>query len=59
MLYLIALSAIGAQQAAATVETVESIEQLLGYVATYPDNDVLFRASDMILTVQADAGFLN
>ena len=36
---LVALSAIGAQQAAATEETTATIEQLLDYVATYPDDD--------------------
>ena len=39
---LVALSAIGAQQAAATVETEESIEQLLDYFATYSDDGILF-----------------
>ena len=56
---LSALSAIGAQQAAATEETKDAIEQLLDYVATYPDDGVLFRKSDMILAAHADAGFLN
>ena len=36
---LVALSAIEAQQAAETEDTEEAIEQLLDYVATYP-NDV-------------------
>ena len=35
---LVALSAIGSQQAAATDETAEAIEQLLDYVATYPND---------------------
>ena len=56
---LVALSAIGAQQAAATEDTVSAIEQLLDYVATYPDDGILFRKSDMILAVHANAGFLN
>ena len=56
---LATLSAIGAQQAAATEETVEAIEQLLDYVATYPNNGIIFRKSDMILAAHADAGFLN
>ena len=38
-------SAIGAQQAAATEETAEAIEQLLDYVATYPNDGILFRKS--------------
>ena len=56
---LVALSAIGAQQAAATEDTVEAIEQLLYYVATYPDDGILFRKRYMILAARADAGFLN
>ena len=39
---LLALSAIGSNQEAGSVETVETIEQLLDYVATYPDDGILF-----------------
>ena len=56
---LVELSAIGAQQAAATEDTAKAIEQLLDYVATYPNDGILFRKSDMILAAHADAGFLN
>ena len=56
---LVALSAIGAQQSSATEETAAAIEQLLDYVATYPDDGIIFRKSDMILAAHADAGFLN
>ena len=56
---LVALGAIGAQQAAATEDTAEAIEQLLDYVATYPNDGILFRKRDMILAAHADAGFLN
>ena len=56
---LVALSAIGAQQAAATENTAAEIEQLLDYVATYPNDGILFRKNDMILAAHADAGFLN
>ena len=52
-------SAIGAQQAAATEETKDAIEQLLDYVATYLDDGIIFRKSDMILAAHVDAGFLN
>ena len=55
---IVSLSAIGSQKAASTVETSEAIEQLLNYVATYPDNGIIFLASDMILAAHADAGFL-
>ena len=39
---LVALSAIGSQQASATEETAEEIEQLLYYVATYPNDGIHF-----------------
>ena len=55
---LVASSGIGAQQASATEETKDAIEQLLDYVATYPDDSILFRKSDMILAAHAYAGFL-
>ena len=51
---LLSLIEIGAQQAAATEETVELIEQLLKYVATYPDNGILFRKRDVILAEHTD-----
>ena len=54
-----ALGAIGSQQAAATEDTAAAIEQLLDYVATYPNVGILFRKSDMILAAHADAGLLN
>ena len=50
---LVALSSIGDQQAAATEETKDAIENLLDYVATYPDDGILFRKSDMILSAHA------
>ena len=56
---LVALSAVGSQQSEATEETADVIEQLLDYVATYPDNGILFRKSDTILAAHVDAGFLN
>ena len=56
---LVALSAIAAQQAAATEDTAAAIEQLLDYVATYPNDGILFRKIHMILAAHADAVFLN
>ena len=56
---LVALIAIGAQQAAETEETEAAIEQLLDYVATYPNDGILFIKNDMILAAHADEGFLN
>ena len=37
----------------------DAIEQLLNYVAAYPDDGILFLKSDMILAAHSDAGFLN
>ena len=56
---LVPLSAIGPQKVAEKEETKYAIEQLLDYVATYPDDGILFRKSDMILAAHVDAGFLN
>ena len=56
---LVTLSAIGTQQSAETEDIAASIEQLLDYVATYPNDGILFRKSDMILAAHADAGFLD
>ena len=56
---LAALSAIGAQQASATEDTAAAIEKLIDYVATYPNDGILFRKSDTILVAHADARFLN
>ena len=39
---LVVLSSIGAQQAKTTKEIEASIEQLINYVATYPNDGILF-----------------
>ena len=54
---MVAMSAIGSQQAAATEDTAAAVEQILDYVATYPNDGILFKKSDMILAAHADAGF--
>ena len=56
---LVALSAIGDQQSAATEDTAAAIDKLLDYVATYPNDGILFRKSDMVLEAHAYSGFLN
>ena len=56
---LVVLSAIGAQKSKATEETAAAIEQLLDYVATYPNYGILFRAINMMLAAHSNAGFLN
>lgn len=56
---LVALSAIGSQQASATEATMDAVNQLLDYVATYPNDGITYRASDMVLAAHSDAGFHN
>ena len=56
---LLGLSAIGSQKAAATEQTAASIDQILDYVATYPNDGITYWASDMILEAHSDAGFKN
>ena len=56
---LVDLSTIGIHQATATENANTAITQLLDYVATYPDDGILFRASGMVLAAHAYAGFLN
>jgi hypothetical protein len=56
---LILLSAIAACQAKATVATEQAVDLLLNYVATHPNDGIVYRASNMILCAHADAGFLN
>jgi hypothetical protein len=56
---LVALSAIGMQQAKATTTTLAAVNQLLDYVATYPADGTTYRASNMILAAHSDASFLS
>jgi hypothetical protein len=56
---LIALSAIAARQAKATVATEQVVDLLLNYFATYPNDSIVYQASDMILCAHADESFLN
>ena len=55
---MVALSAIGYQQAAATVDTSTAVYQLLDYIAIYPHDGITYRASDMILAAHSDASYL-
>ena len=50
---------IGEQQASATVKTWKAINQLLYHCATYPDDGIVYRSSDMILTAHSDADLNN
>eukprot|EP00804_Cyclotella_cryptica_P000823 CCRYP_001070-RA/>CCRYP_001070-RA protein AED:0.36 eAED:0.36 QI:0/-1/0/1/-1/1/1/0/335 len=56
---LYALSDIGTEQAAATERTNTKITQLLDYCATYPNDGITYRASDMILGAHSNAAYLN
>ena len=56
---LVVINAIGIQQATATKATNKAVDTLLDYLATYPDDGTLYRASDMVLAARADAGFHN
>ncbi len=56
---LVAFGAIATHQAKATVTTEQAVDLLLDYVATYPNDDIVYQASNMILCAHADAGFLN
>ena len=56
---LTTLSSIGAQQANATTNTLRAVEQLLNYVATYPNDGTTYRASGMILAAHSDASYLS
>ena len=56
---LLGMSAIGARQASATEQTTSAIKQILDYVATYPNDGITYRSSDIILAAHPDAGFNN
>jgi hypothetical protein len=56
---LVALNAIAACQSKATIRTEQLVHTLLDYVATYPNDGIVYRASDMVLCVHADASYLN
>jgi hypothetical protein len=56
---LVALSAIAVRQSCATVATKQAVHLLLDYVATYPSEGIMYQASDMVLCVLSNAGFLN
>jgi hypothetical protein len=55
---LATLSTISSQQACATENTNKAVNQLLDYVATYPNDGVTYRASNMVLAAHSDASFL-
>jgi hypothetical protein len=56
---LATISTLSSQQATATGATDVAMNQLLDYLATYPDNGTTYHDSDMILCAHANAGFHN
>jgi hypothetical protein len=56
---LVALNAIATQQAAPTQRTMERVKQLLDYCSSQEEAIITYHASDMILAVHSDAGYLN
>ena len=53
------ISAISSKQASATENTLLTVNQLLDYVATYPDNEITYKASTMILAAHSDTSYLS
>ncbi len=56
---LTALSAIASQQANPTQATMDKVRQLLDYVASQEEAILTYRASNMILAVHSNAGYIN
>ena len=56
---LCTLSSIGTKQATATKNTLAKCDILLDYLATYPNDGITYKASNMILAAHSDAGYLN
>ena len=56
---LVAMSALGQQQATATKATNDVINQILDYVATYPSDGITFCASNMVLSAHSDTALSN
>ncbi|KAK1740971.1 hypothetical protein QTG54_008223 [Skeletonema marinoi] len=56
---LVPISAIASQAANPTTDTLQQANQLLDYIATQEDAIITYSASDMVLNVHSDAGYLN
>ena len=56
---LVALGTIATQTHAPTQRTAQLVDHLLNYVATYPNDGIIYRKSDMQLAAHSDAGYLN
>ena len=57
--FLPAVNAINSEMVSPTQHLLRACERLLAYAASYPDNALVYRASDMILEVQSDASYLS
>jgi hypothetical protein len=53
------LSSIASQQAAPTEQTEKKAKQMLDYIASQDEPILTYNASDMVLAVHSDAGYLN
>jgi hypothetical protein len=53
------ISALSAQQAKPTQSTMKRVKQFLDYAATQEPAVTTYRASDMVLAIHSDAGYLN
>jgi len=58
LLVVLNANAIAARQSNATIRTEQLVHTLQDYVATYPNDGIVYRASDMVLCAHADAGYL-
>ena len=56
---LVALSSLASRQSKATHLTNRDVSQLLDYCYTHPEATLRYHASDMILKIHSDAGYLN
>ena len=56
---LVAISAIAAQQAKPTMDTMAKTKHLLDYLASQEEAVLTYSASNMVLAVHSDAGYLN
>ncbi len=56
---LVALNSIATQQASPTQKTMEQVKQLLDYCASQEEAVLTYHASDMVLAIHSDAGYLN
>jgi hypothetical protein len=54
-----AISSLASQQATAMEDIEAKLTQLLNYCSTHPDATIRYHASDMILNIHSDAGYLN